>query len=104
MRAAREIRATADVPDVGEVLIQLDLIPDADTDYLERLERGVAELLEAQSGLAASALGRYAAKQQQLVRAELSERRARERVRELIADPEGAARRPCSGEERFFIK
>ena len=66
------------------MLIQLDRIPDADTAELERLESGVARLLESQPGLASSALGKYAAKQQQCVRAELDERRARARVLELL--------------------
>ncbi|KAH8073599.1 hypothetical protein JL721_2902 [Aureococcus anophagefferens] len=93
MRAARELRAHPGEPDVAEVLIQLDRIPDADTAELERLESGVARLLESQPGLASSALGKYAAKQQQCVRAELDERRARARVLELLTDPEAAERR-----------
>ncbi|KAH8055248.1 hypothetical protein JL720_14360 [Aureococcus anophagefferens] len=64
MRAARELRAHPGEPDVAEVLIQLDRIPDADTAELERLESGVARLLASQPGLASSALGKYAAKQQ----------------------------------------
>jgi hypothetical protein len=87
MRAARELRAHPGEPDVAEVLIQLDRIPDADTAELERLESGVARLLESQPGLASSALGKYAAKQQQCVRAELDERRARARVLELLTAP-----------------